>query len=340
MSKKIKVGIMGVTGYSGTELLRLLLRHQQIEIVALFSSSRAGERFEKADLSFLPWSDRLPTLIGETETPELDCLFTATPNGIAGEIADAWLRRGAKLIDLAADFRLKSATTYQTWYQPLKAAEPALLGQAVYGLTELNRPQLKGAKLIANPGCYPTAAALSLVPLFKAGLVESDFCIVDAKSGTTGAGKKAEERLLHAEVSESFGAYGVVGHRHTPEIEQSLALFAGKEVKVRFTPHLLPIKRGLQTTSYLKLIRGSNSDQAIGVLKESYAAEPFVHYTDRIPTTKDVTGTNHCLIHTAYDERTGLLTVISVIDNLFKGAAGQALQNFNLAFDLVETIGL
>lgn len=337
LKNKIKVGILGVSGYTGAALTQLLSRHPQVEIKALCSSQHEGKHLGEiypyflgyADLPFLSHPERL-------SFNDLDCLFTATPNGIASDFAPLALKHNVKVIDLAADFRLKNSTEFNHWYSPLKAASESLLKQAVYGLTELNRAEIKKANLLANPGCYPTASSLPIIPLLQSGLADSSLCIIDAKSGTTGAGKKAEESILFSEVNESFSAYKIEGHRHTPEIEQNLQIFGGQKLVVRFTPHLLPIKRGILSTIYLRPKSKVTKSALYECLQNTYQNEKFVNIVNEPPKTKDVYGSNRCHIFATYDERSDLIILVSVIDNLMKGAAGQAIQNFNLMFGLKE----
>jgi N-acetyl-gamma-glutamyl-phosphate reductase len=340
MYKKIRVAIIGVSGYTGLALTKLLCAHPQAKIVALCSGAHAGKSLSEVHPAF--YDQNLPILQNPKSLTweDLDCVFTATPNGVATGLAAKAKAAKVRLIDLAADFRLKDSAQFNEWYAPLKAPSQEYLQEAVYGLTEFNRQAIKKATILANPGCYPTASALGIIPLLKAGLVQNSLCIIDAKSGTTGAGKKAEESLLYAEVAESFSAYKVDGHRHTPEIEQSLKIFAGQDLTLRFTPHLLPVKRGILATIYLQANKGVSKSQIQGCFAKAYQNEPFVKFVEEPPHTKHVYGTNRCHIYATLDERTGMVVVVSVIDNLLKGAAGQALQNFNLMFDLEETHGL
>ncbi len=330
----IKVGLAGVTGYSGACLLELLLQNQNCDIAGLYSGQYSGKQLAAINPKYTGVD--LPTLtsLDEVDWTNLDCLFTATPNGIASKLALKALTHNVKLIDLAADFRLQDPAIYADWYAPLEAPEESCLKEAVYGLTEFNRKAITSAKIVANPGCYPTASALGILPLLQNKLIDSSLCIIDAKSGATGAGKKAEESLLFSEVSESFSAYKVNKHRHTPEIEQSLNIFGGQKMNVRFTPHLLPMKRGILATIYLKPSSSSviNNQILNDCFQSVYSSEEFVHVVAEPPATKDVYATNNCHIYPFYDERTNTIEVISVIDNLMKGAAGQAMQNFELMF--------
>ncbi len=338
MQKKIKIGILGVSGYTGLALLNLLSNHPQAEITTLASSQHIGKNISDLYTTFSGLN--LPNFVSSENInfAELNCLFTATPNGIASQIAPQALKHNCKLIDLAADFRLKDKQVFEKWYG--FAPDENILQKAVYGLTEWNRAEIQQAQILANPGCYPTVSALGIIPLLKNNLIENNFCIIDAKSGATGAGKKAEESILFSEMSESFSAYKVLAHRHTPEIEQSLELFGKQKMPVRFTPHLLPIKRGILSTIYLQPKNKITNLALEECFKETYKNENFIKCVGEPPKTKDVYNSNNCYIYSVYDEHTNLIIIISVIDNLMKGAAGQAVQNFNLMFDLPETLGL
>lgn len=353
--KKIKIAIIGISGYSGLALANILINHEVFEIKGLFSSNYAGKSLSQVHGLFtgylnesFPLIENLDNLITNLKNKEIECVFTATPNGVSTDLAEDLLNNNIKLIDLAADFRLQNPETFNEWYSPLQAPKPEILKQAVYGLTEWNRDKIKSAKIIANPGCYPTAAALAIIPLLQNNLIDNSVFIIDAKSGTTGAGRKAEQNLLFSEVQESFSAYKPLLHRHIPEIEQSLINFSANsqlsEVKIRFTPHLLPMKRGILNTIYLKphpnLSKNQINSSVQETLNETYKDEFFVYVVSEPPKTKDVYGTNKCHIFATYDERTDLIVLISVIDNLVKGAAGQAIQNANLLFGLPELMGL
>ena len=335
----IRVGIVGGTGYTGVELLRLLVLHPAVEIVAITSRSEAGVAVadlfpslrHRVDLSFTePDVGRLA---------ECDAVFFATPNGTAMTMAPALLAAGARVIDLAADFRLRDAAEWEDWYGVPHAC-PDLLDEAVYGLPELNRDRIAEARLIANPGCYPTAVLLGFMPLVETGLVDTGSLIADAKSGVSGAGRKASVPTLMAECGESFKAYGVPGHRHLPEIRQALGWMAGGEVGLTFVPHLLPMIRGIHATLYAGLVGEPGDLQAL--FEQRYAGEPFVDVlpAGSHPETRTVRGVNHCRLAVHRPQGGDTLVVLSVIDNLTKGAAGQAVQNLNLLFGLPETLGL
>jgi len=335
----IRVGIVGGTGYTGVELLRLLALHPKVEIVAITSRSEAGVAV--ADL-FPSLRHRVDLRFTEPDVgrlAECDAVFFATPNGTAMTMAPALLAAGARVIDLAADFRLRDAAEWEDWYG-MPHACPDLLAEAVYGLPELNRDRIGQARLIANPGCYPTAVLLGFMPLVETGLVDLGSLIADAKSGVSGAGRKASVPTLMAECGESFKAYGVPGHRHLPEIRQALGWMAGGEVGLTFVPHLLPMIRGIHATLYAGLTGEPGDLQAL--FEQRYAGEPFVDVlpAGSHPETRTVRGVNHCRIAVHRPQGGDTLVVLSVIDNLTKGAAGQAVQNLNLMFDLPETTGL
>lgn len=336
--KKIKVGIVGGTGYTGVELLRLLALHPQIELAAITSRGEAGQRI----------CDMFPSLRGRVDLPfsdpaqadlkGCDVVFFATPNGIAMQQARELLDAGVRVIDLAADFRIKDVAEWGKWYGMTHAC-PDLVAEAIYGLPEINREQIKGARLIANPGCYPTAVQLGFMPLIQAGVVDTRHLIADAKSGVSGAGRKAETHILHAEAADSFKAYGVAGHRHLPEISQGLAAMGGKPVGLTFVPHLTPMIRGIHATLYATLSTEVDLQQ---LFESRYASEPFVDVLPRgaHPETRSVRGANVCRIAVHRPQGADTVVVLSVIDNLVKGAAGQAVQNMNLMFGFPEATGL
>lgn len=335
---KVKVGIVGGTGYTGVELLRLLAQHPQAELGVITSRAEAGQRV----------CDMFPSLCGRVDLPftdptkavlkACDVVFFATPNGIAMQQARELLDAGVRVIDLAADFRIKDVAVWEKWYGMAHAC-PDLVAEAVYGLPEINRDRIKSARLIANPGCYPTAVQLGFLPLLDAGVVDVQHLIADAKSGVSGAGRKAETHILHAEAADSFKAYGVSGHRHLPEISQGLAGMCGKPVGLTFVPHLTPMIRGIHATLYAKL----NTDIDLQNLYETrFADEPFVDVMLKgaHPETRSVRGANTCRIAVHRPQGGDVVVVLSVIDNLVKGAAGQAIQNMNLMFGCPETAGL
>lgn len=334
----IKVGIVGGTGYTGVELLRLLSQHPQVELMTITSRAEAGTRVSEMFPSLrgyvgLPFSD--PAI-----APLKDCqvVFFATPNGVAMQQAGELLAAGVKVIDLAADFRIKDVAVWEKWYGMPHAA-PELVSEAVYGLPEVNREQIKSARLIANPGCYPTAVQLGFLPLVEQGCIALDSLIADAKSGVSGAGRKAETHIMHAEASDNFKAYGVAGHRHLPEIAQGLTWVAGKPVGLTFVPHLTPMIRGIHATLYAR-ITSENDFQAL--YESRFAGERFVDVMppQSHPDTRSVRAANTCRIAVHRPQGGDTLVILSVIDNLVKGAAGQAVQNMNLMFGFDEWLGI
>lgn len=334
----IEVGIVGGTGYTGVELLRILAQHPAARLRVITSRKEAG----------MPVADLFPSLRGRidlTFTPpddgalaECDVVYFATPNGVAMQQAPALLAAGARVIDLAADYRLRDVATWEKWYG-MEHASRDLLAEAVYGLPEVNRERIRSARLVANPGCYPTAVQLGFLPLVEQGLVDLDYLIADAKSGVSGAGRRAETHLLLAEAADNFKAYGVPGHRHLPEIAQGLGAAAGRSVGLTFVPHLTPMIRGIHATLYAKLARDADVQR---LYAQRYAQEPFVDVlpAGSHPETRSVRGANVCRIALHRPGNGDTVVVLSVIDNLVKGAAGQAVQNMNLMFDLAETTGL
>ncbi|HQT25066.1 MAG TPA: N-acetyl-gamma-glutamyl-phosphate reductase [Burkholderiales bacterium] len=334
----IKAGIVGGTGYTGVELLRLLSKHPEVELAAITSRSDAGTKV----------SEMFPSLRGRVEiefvqpSPEVlsgcDVVFFATPNGIAMKEAKALLDAGVKVVDLAADFRIKDVSTWEKWYG-MKHASPELIEEAVYGLPEVNREAIAKARLVANPGCYPTAVQLGFLPLVEQGLVEADHLIADAKSGVSGAGKKAEIGFLFSEASDNFKAYGVSGHRHLPEIRQGLSAAAKKEVGLTFVPHLTPLIRGIHATLYARLSKEADLQK---IFEDRYEGEPFVDVmpSGSHPETRSVRGANLCRIAIHRPQGSDTVVILSVIDNLVKGAAGQAVQNMNIMFGFPEETGI
>jgi len=334
--KKAKAAIMGASGYSGQELIRLLLGHPHVEIAQFTSRQYAGKavgdvfpRFRRqTDASFIePNAERL----------EADVVFLALPHGIAAEFAPTLLRKGIKVLDLSADFRLKSAGVYEDFYEHEHPA-PDLLKESVYGLPELHREQICKAKLVACPGCYPTSIILAIAPALKHGLAEADGIVVASMSGVSGAGRKVADEYLFTECNESVRAYGIPKHRHLSEIEQELSLLAGASVVISFTPHLVPINRGIVSTVCMSA-SGKDGD-ALAAYRGFYKGEPFVRVTDSLPDTKNVAMTNFCDIAVRVDPRTNKVIVVSALDNLTKGAAGQAVQCMNLVCGYEETTGL
>lgn len=334
----IKVGIVGGTGYTGVELLRLLLQHSKVEVTAITSRGDAGTAVAAMFPSLRGRFDLKFEDPASADLKACDVVFFATPNGIAMQQAPDLLEAGVRVIDLAADFRIKDIAEWEKWYA-MKHASPEWVAKAVYGLPEINRAAIKNAQLIANPGCYPTAVQLGFMPLVEKGLVDLAHLIADAKSGVSGAGKKAEVGSLFSEASDNFKAYGVSGHRHLPEISQGLSLMAGSKASLVFVPHLTPMIRGIHATLYAK-ITGDVDLQAL--FEERYANEPFVDVmpAKSHPETRSVRSANLCRIAVHRPQNGDTAVVLSVIDNLVKGAAGQAVQNMNIMFGLPETEGL
>ena len=335
----VKVGIVGGTGYTGVELLRLLAQHPQAEVVVITSRSEAG----------LAVADMYPNLRGHYDglafsVPDIntlgacDVVFFATPNGIAMNEAVRLLEAGVKVIDLAADFRISDVAEWEKWYGMTHAA-PHLVQEAVYGLPEINRAAVRSARLIANPGCYPTAVQLGFLPLIEAGAIDTQTLIADCKSGVSGAGRKAEVHALFAEAGDNFKAYGVAGHRHLPEIRQGLGRAAGGSVGLTFVPHLTPLIRGIHATLYARLTKDIDLQ---ALFEQRYADETFVDVlpAGSHPETRSVRGANTCRIAVHRPQGGDTVVILSVIDNLVKGAAGQAVQNMNILFDLPEKTGL
>jgi N-acetyl-gamma-glutamyl-phosphate reductase len=344
MSQIIKAGLVGVTGYTGMELARLMVHHSSMELVRATSRSEAGKKL--ADI--YPFLNRLP--LGELTitqpdaadlADECDVVFLAVPHKTAMEIAAELLEAGVKVVDLSADFRINDQATYEAWYQ-VEHTRADLLGEAVYGLPELYLDKIMGARLIANPGCYPTSSILGLAPALSAGLVETDNIVIDAKSGASGAGRGAKVGNLFCEVADSFKAYGLPSHRHTPEIEQEISKLAGTGITVSFNTHLLPIDRGILSTIYTRLKDQTDLDAVHQIYTDFYADKPLVRVLPKgqLPETRFVRGTVFCDIGLVVDPRTGRLIILSAIDNLCRGASGQALMNANLICGLDIDEGL
>lgn len=337
---KIKLAILGASGYTGAELVRLLALHPNTHITAMTGDRKAGQPMDSVfpHLGGLTLPDLVS--IDQVDFGTVDAVFCGLPHGTTQDVIAA-LPRSVKVVDLSADFRLADTATYAQWYGHEHKA-PALQEEAVYGLVELARDRIKGARLVANPGCYPTASQLPLIPLLEAGAILAEDIIIDAKSGATGAGRSAKEGNLFCEVADGIHPYGIASHRHAPEIEQGLSLAAGKPVVINFTPHLMPMNRGILTTMYVKLAPGKKAADLREILNRRYADEPFVRVLKDglAPATRHVRGSNFCLMN-AFDDRVpGRAIVCSVIDNLVKGASGQAIHNFNLMFGLPETLAL
>lgn len=338
----LNVAIVGASGYTGLELIRILNCHPEVSVTCLTSEQSAGKCI----------SDVFPTLRGRCDivlenlepvrvAEKADIVFTALPHKAAMEVVPTFLKLGKKVIDLSADYRLSDPAVYGEWYEP--HLNPANLKKAVYGLPEIRRTRIKGAKLVANPGCYPTSIILGLAPLLKKGLIDVANIIADSASGVTGAGRAAKVDSLYCEVNEGFKAYGAGGiHRHIPEIEQELSLLAGEQLKITFTPHLVPMDRGILSTIYASPTNRITNKTIAQLYQEFYAGEPFVRVLTNgsLPSTAFVRGSNFCDIAPLVDHRTGRIIVVSAIDNLVKGASGQAVQNMNLVCGFPETMGL
>ncbi|MBR2117422.1 MAG: N-acetyl-gamma-glutamyl-phosphate reductase [Pseudomonadota bacterium] len=345
MSTKKKIGILGASGYTGAELVRLLLRHPRVEIAVLTADRRAGQMMGDVFPQFAPYD--LPRLVTIDEVDwanaGLDLVFCALPHATTQKVLKDVFAKAPdiKIVDLSADFRLEDPAAYAKWYgHDHHALE--LQKEAVYGLVEIYRRDIKKARLVANPGCYTTCAQLPLIPLLKAKAIEPDEIVIDAKSGMTGAGRSAKEEMLFSEVSEGFNAYGVGQHRHMAELDQEFSKAAGKEVVVSFTPHLLPMNRGIFSTIYVRGRRGKIAQDLHEILVNQYEKEPFVHVLPfgKTPHSRHVRGSNMTFIGVAADRIAGRAIIISTLDNLTKGASGQAVQNMNLVLGLSETMGI
>ncbi len=342
--KSIRAGVIGATGYTGAELVRILSGHPAVRLAALTTRNYAG----------LPYWEVYPHLYKHAEmvcreidpeglAKECDVIFTALPHGHSMAVAAGVRRWGKRLVDLGADFRFKDTATYENWYKVEHTAKE-INSLAVYGLTEIYRDEIREAGIVANPGCYPTSVILGLAPLLKNGLVDTGGIVIDSKSGVSGAGRGLSLNTHYCEVNENIKAYNVGKHRHTPEIEQELGALAGEKLVVSFTPHLTPMNRGILSTMYVVLKGDGNGDvdEIFALYREFYSGSPFVRVLPpgMLPGTKSVSGSNHCDIGLAPDPRTGRMVVVSAIDNLIKGASGQAVQNMNVMFGLPEETGL
>ena len=338
----IKAGIIGATGYAGAELVRLLLQHREAEIVWYGSRSYIekpyadvyGNMFRLVDEKCM--DDNMEAL-----ADQVDVIFTATPQGLCASLVNEEILSKVKIVDLSADFRIKDVTVYEKWYG-IEHKSPQFIEEAVYGLCELNRESVKGARLVANPGCYTTCSILTLYPLVKEGLIDPATIIIDAKSGTSGAGRGAKVNNLYCEVNENIKAYGVASHRHTPEIEEQLSYACGRDVVLSFTPHLVPMNRGILVTAYASLLPGVSEQQIREAYETQYKGEPFIRLLagKTPPETRWVEGSNYVEINYVVDPRTNRVVMMGALDNLIKGAAGQAVQNMNLLFGFEETEGL
>ena len=338
----IKVGIIGSTGYAGVEIVRLIMQHKEAEVVWFGSRSYVDQDYASVFRNMFQIVDAKCLEDNMEELAEaVDVIFTATPQGLWGSLVNEEILNKVKIIDLSADFRIKDVATYEKWYG-IKHQSPQFIEEAVYGLCEINRDKVKGARIIANPGCYTTCSILSIYPLVKEGLIDPKSIIVDAKSGTSGAGRGAKVPNLFCEVNENIKAYGVTTHRHTPEIEEQLSYAAGEEVMINFTPHLVPMQRGILVTAYANLKKPVSYEEVKAAYDKYYGDEFFIRVLnkDETPETRWVEGSNVDDAGFKIDERTNRIVMMGALDNLIKGAAGQAVQNMNILFGLKETEGL
>lgn len=338
----IKAGIIGSTGYAGVELVRLLTQHKEAEVVWYGSRSYIDKKYyEVFQNMFQIVDDKCLDDNMDELAKQVDVIFTATPQGLCASLVNEDILSKVKIIDLSADFRIKDVSVYEKWYG-IEHKSPQFIDEAVYGLCEINRDKVKNARLIANPGCYPTCSTLSIYPMVKEGLVDVSSIIIDAKSGTSGAGRGAKVNNLFCEVNENIKAYGVATHRHTPEIEEQLSYAAGEQVLINFTPHLIPMQRGILVTAYANLKKKVSYEEVKAAYDKYYANEKFVRVLDKdvVPETRWVEGSNYVDVNFKVDERTGRVIMMGAMDNLIKGAAGQAVQNMNLMFGLEESMGL
>ncbi len=338
---KTRVGIIGATGYTGVELLRLLLHHPEVEVTALTSQKYAGTPIDQVFPSLMKRLQlKCEELNVDTISEKADFIFTALPHKTAMEVVPLFHRQGKRIVDLSADFRFRNAALYEKWYQKHTSAD--LLSESVYGLPELHREKIRNAKIVGNPGCYPTGALLGLLPLVKKGMISVENIVVDSKSGVSGAGRDVVLESLFCEVNDGVRAYKVFAHRHTPEIDQELSQLAQKEINVTFVPHLIPMDRGILSTLYVRLTKKMKTDELLNVFQEVYREEPFirVHPKGKLPNTKEVRGSNLCDIGVMVSDSDARAVIVTAIDNLVKGAAGEAVQNMNIMLDYPETAGL
>lgn len=342
IEKMIKVGIIGATGYAGSELVRILLGHKDVEIKWYGSRSYIDKKYASIYQNFFQLVDA--TCMDdnmEALADQVDVIFTATPQGLCASLVNEEILSKVKIIDLSADFRIKDVKVYEEWYK-LEHKSPQFIEEAVYGLCEINREDVKKARLVANPGCYTTCSILTCYPLVKEGIIDPNTIIVDAKSGTSGAGRGAKVDNLFCEVNENMKAYGVATHRHTPEIEEQLGHACGEKITINFTPHLVPMNRGILATAYASLKKDVTYEEVKAIYDKYYADEKFVRVLEKdvCPQTKWVEGSNYVDVNFKIDPRTNRIIMMGAIDNLVKGAAGQAVQNMNLMFGLKESEGL
>lgn len=337
----MKVGIIGATGYGGLELIRFLHNHPEVAHIQLFTSSEEGISFSEKFPHLTHIVDQPLQKIEEEALHKMDVVFASTPSGVTSSLLPPLFNKGPKFIDLSGDFRLKNPALYEKWYG--KAAGPTeIVASSVYGLCEWNEQAIKEAQLIANPGCYPTAVLLSILPLIKHQLIDAKHLVIDAKSGISGAGNKLSQLTHFSEANDNFSIYKINEHQHIPEIEQAIHDFAGVNTTITFNTHLVPMTRGILTTTYAPVTEGVTQQQLIDCLHTTYDTHPFVRILDEasVVSTNRVKGSNYCDIYAKLDERTGRATIVSVIDNLVKGAAGQAIQNMNIQLHLPQNTGL
>lgn len=341
VSQLIRAAIVGASGYTGGELVRLLHCHPQVELVALSSRTYGGQDIGSVLSSLKGLNYRFKEMNPEQIASEADVVFVAAPHGVAMQFAPAVVEAGKKLIDLGTDFRFRDVALYEQWYK-IQHSCPHLLAESVYGLPEVHRLEIAKARVIGNPGCYPTSIILALAPLLEARAVADDLIIADSKSGVSGAGRKSDTAYSFCELTGEVHPYSVLNHRHTPEIEQELSLLAGRKIKAVFTPHLVPTVRGIISTVYVRIKPGYTRESIRGLYERRYEGEPFVRLLDEghYPSTKAVTGSNYCDISVDFDESTSLAIVVAAIDNLGKGASSQAVQCMNIMFGLEETAGI
>ncbi len=338
----MKVGIIGSTGYAGAEIVRILMNHPEAEIIWYGSRSYVDKKFSEVFGNMFQIVEDVCKGENISELSEkADVIFTATPQGLCASLVNEEILEKTKIIDLSADFRIKDVATYEKWYQ-INHPTPQFIPEAVYGLCEINRDKIKSARLIANPGCYPTCSFLSIYPLAKEGLIDMNSIIIDAKSGTSGAGRGAKVANLYCEVNESIKAYGVATHRHTPEIEEQISYASGEDVVINFTPHLVPMNRGILVTAYANLKKDITEDEMFDIYHSYYDKEYFVRVLDKgiCPETRWVEGSNFVDVGIKKDSRTNRVIMMGAMDNLVKGAAGQAVQSMNIMFGLDEACGL
>jgi N-acetyl-gamma-glutamyl-phosphate reductase len=338
---KTKIGVVGATGYTGVELLRLLLHHPEVEVTALTSQKYAGVPIDQVFPSLMKHLHlKCEELAIDQISKKTDFIFTAVPHKTAMETVPLFYRQGKKVVDLSADFRFKDADVYERWYQKHTSAD--LLPESVYGLPELHREKIRTAKIVGNPGCYPTGALIGLIPLVKKGMVSLENIVIDSKSGVSGAGRDVVLESLFCEVNEGVKAYKIFEHRHLPEIEQELSEMTQKRVAVTFVPHLIPMDRGILTTIYLVLTKKWKTEEVLNAFQEHYQKEPFIRIypKGKLPNTKDVRGSNYCDIGVKVNEADGRTVIVTAIDNLVKGASGEAVQNMNIMLGYPETMGI